>query len=100
MLQEEVCAALAELASGHRENQDAICSAGAVEMLVHILKERKISAQATAARAVEAIAESNPLIQSHFLKKSAAKHLLRLLKVVGDSMYVTLVHMSLFHTVS
>uniref|UniRef100_A0A8C7MBK2 Ankyrin and armadillo repeat containing n=1 Tax=Oncorhynchus kisutch TaxID=8019 RepID=A0A8C7MBK2_ONCKI len=81
VLQEEVCAALAELAKGHRENQDTICGVGAVAPLVLILRGRKIAAQVTAARALEAIADHNPAIQARFLKKSAAKHLLRLLKV-------------------
>ncbi|KAM9484134.1 ankyrin and armadillo repeat-containing protein isoform 3-T3 [Salvelinus alpinus] len=81
VLQEEACAALAELAKGHRENQDTICGAGAVAPLVLILRGRKIAAQVTAARALEAIADHNPAIQARFLKKSAAKHLLRLLKV-------------------
>ncbi|CAB1346712.1 unnamed protein product [Coregonus sp. 'balchen'] len=80
VLQEEACTALAELAKGHRENQDTICGAGAVAPLVFILRGRKMAAQLTAARALEAIADHNPAIQACFLKKLAAKHLLRLLK--------------------
>ncbi|KAJ8403521.1 hypothetical protein AAFF_G00352930 [Aldrovandia affinis] len=81
VLQEESCATLAELAHGHRQNQDAICSAGAVGPLVQILRGRRLSAQVKAARALEAVADHNPSTQSRFLKKSAAVHLLRLLKV-------------------
>ncbi|XP_064167188.1 ankyrin and armadillo repeat-containing protein [Anguilla rostrata] len=81
VLQEEACSALAELALGHRGNQDAVCAAGAVGPLVRILRGRRLAAQVRAARALETVAEHNPAIQARFLKKSAAKHLLRLLKV-------------------
>ncbi|KAJ8349671.1 hypothetical protein SKAU_G00248010 [Synaphobranchus kaupii] len=80
-LQEESCSALADLALGHPQNQEAVCAAGAVGPLVHILRGRKLAAQVRAARALETIADHNPDIQARFLKKSAAKHLLRLLKV-------------------
>ncbi|XP_061081751.1 ankyrin and armadillo repeat-containing protein [Conger conger] len=81
VLQEEVCSALADLALGHRQNQDAVCSAGAVGPLVLILRGRRLAAQVRAARALETIADHNPPVQARFLKKSAAKQLLRLLKV-------------------
>ncbi|XP_036395920.1 ankyrin and armadillo repeat-containing protein [Megalops cyprinoides] len=81
MLQEEACAALAELARGHRQNQDAMGAAGAVGPLVQILQGRRLPLMVKAAMALETIADQNPAIQARFLRKSAARHLLRLLKV-------------------
>lgn len=78
---EEACLALAELAWGHRENQEVICAAGAVSPLVRILRSRRMPAQVKAAKALEAIADHNAAIQTRFLKRSATKHLLWLLKV-------------------
>ncbi|KAL2081373.1 hypothetical protein ACEWY4_023226 [Coilia grayii] len=80
-LVEEACLALAELAWGHRENQEVICAAGAVSPLVRILRSRRMPAQVKAAKALEAIADHNAAIQTRFLKRSATKHLLWLLKV-------------------
>lgn len=81
-LQEEACLALVGLAHGHRENQESIFSAGAVGPLVRILHSRRMPAKVKAARALEAIADHNVAIQTQFLKTSATKHLLRLLKVI------------------
>ena len=77
---------MAELAHGHRENQEDICSAGAVSPLVLILRGRRMTAQVKAAKALEAIADHNAAIQTRFLKKSASRHLLRLLKVIYPKM--------------
>ena len=82
VLQEEACLALAELARGHRENQELICGAGAVSPLVQVLRARKMSAQIKAASAIEAVAHQNPAIQELFMKKSTAKYLLRVSKVI------------------
>ncbi|KAI1899449.1 hypothetical protein AGOR_G00061910 [Albula goreensis] len=81
VLQKESCTTLAELTHEHRQNQDAVCTAGAVGPLVQILRGRRLSVKMEAARALEAVADHNPAIQALFLKKSAAKHLLYLLKV-------------------
>lgn len=82
VLQEEACLALAELARGHRENQELICEKGAVGALVQALRERKIPVKVTAATALESIASHNPAIQQCFLRKSAANYLLQLLEVM------------------
>lgn len=74
--------ALAELARGHQENQELICEAGAVSALVQALRERKIPVKVKAAAALESIASHNPAIQQCFLRQSAAKDLLQLLKVM------------------
>ncbi|KAG9349420.1 hypothetical protein JZ751_027863, partial [Albula glossodonta] len=79
VLQKESCTTLAELTHEHRQNQDAVCTAGAVGPLVQILRGRRLSVKMEAARALEAVADHNPAIQALFLKKSAAKHLLYLL---------------------
>lgn len=81
VLQGEACLALAELAHGHTENQDLICGACAVPPVVQVLSSRKISSQVKAAKVLEAIAHQNPVVQEQFLNKSAARLLLRLLKV-------------------
>lgn len=81
-LQEEACLALAELARGHRENQELICEMGAVGPLVQALRERKISVQVKAATALESIASHNPDGQQCFLGQSADNYLLQLLKVM------------------
>ncbi|XP_048050316.1 ankyrin and armadillo repeat-containing protein isoform X2 [Megalobrama amblycephala] len=81
VLQEEACLALAELARGHRENQELICETGAVDALVQALRERKIPVKVKAATALESIASHNPAIQQCFLRQSAANYLLQLLKV-------------------
>lgn len=73
--------ALAALAWDHKENQELICAAGAVGALVQALRGRQISAQVKAAKALESIASHNHAIQQCFLKQSAAKYLLQLLKV-------------------
>ncbi|XP_076858454.1 ankyrin and armadillo repeat-containing protein isoform X2 [Brachyhypopomus gauderio] len=80
-LQEEACLALAELARGHRDNQELICGAGVVTPLVKVLRGRKMSVQVKAANALEAIVHQNPAIQQCFLKRSADRQLLHLLKV-------------------
>lgn len=82
VLQEEACLALAELARGHRENQELICETGAVDALVQALRERKIPVKVKAATALESIASHNPAIQQCFLRQSAANYLLQLLKVM------------------
>lgn len=74
--------ALAELARGHRENQELVCEMGAVDALVQALRERKISVQVKAATALESIASHNPDIQQCFLGQSADNYLLQLLKVM------------------
>jgi len=81
-LQGEACLAIAELARGHRENQELICEMGAVCALVQALRERKISVQVKAATALESMASHNPDIQQCFLGQSADKYLLQLLKVM------------------
>ncbi|KAJ8253089.1 hypothetical protein GJAV_G00208980 [Gymnothorax javanicus] len=85
VLQEESCSALADLVLWHQQNQDAVCAAGVVRPLVHILRGRRLGTQVRAARALETIANHNPPIQNRFLKKSAAKYLLRLLKDRQDN---------------
>lgn len=73
--------ALAELAWNHKENQELICAAGAVSALVQALRGGRIPAQVKAAKALESIARHNSAIQQCFLKQSAARYLLQLLKV-------------------
>lgn len=83
LLQGEACLALAELARDHKENQDLMCDAHAVTSVVKVLSSRKISSQVKAAKALEAMALRNPTMQEQFIKKSATRHLLHLLKVTS-----------------
>lgn len=80
MLQAVSSAAIAELARGNIQMQEAIANADAVGLLIDLLRERKLSVQVKGAMAIEALANNNVYIQKEFLAKSVTKYLLKLLK--------------------
>lgn len=74
-------AAIAELARGNIQMQNAIAEAHVINPLVELLRGRKINVQVKGAMAIEALCEKNARIQLSFLSKSVTKFLLKILKV-------------------
>ncbi|XP_021105887.1 ankyrin and armadillo repeat-containing protein [Heterocephalus glaber] len=80
VLQAVSSAAIAEVARGNREVQDAIAQEGAIPHLVALFKGKHLSVQMKGAVAVESLASYNPPIQKAFLENTLTKYLLKLLK--------------------
>ncbi|KAM5152418.1 ankyrin and armadillo repeat-containing protein [Mantella aurantiaca] len=74
-------AAVAELARGNKNLQDAIAKENAIIALINIIRLKKLSNQVKAAMAIEALADHNAAIQKEFLDRSTSKHISKLLKV-------------------
>lgn len=81
MLQASAAAAIAEVARGNKEVQDAMAQEGAVPPLVALFIGKQLSVQIKGAMAVESLASYNPPIQKAFLEHQLTKYLLKLLKV-------------------
>lgn len=76
-------AAVAELARGNKELQDAIAKENAIVALINIIRLKKLSNQVKAAMAIEALADHNAAIQKEFLDRSTSRHISKLLKARG-----------------
>lgn len=73
-------AAIAELARGNKQLQDAIAKENAIVPLINIIRLKKLSNQVKAAMAIEALADHNAAIQREFLDRSTSRHISKLLK--------------------
>lgn len=73
-------AAIAELARGNKQVQDAIAKENAIVPLINIIRLKKLSNQVKAAMAIEALADHNAAIQKEFLDRSTSRHISKLLK--------------------